>query len=42
MIDFDTRYALMASEQVPPRVIAQWLQEPLFARWLERKRSTQG
>ena len=34
---FDVRYILMTTDQVPPSLIAEWMSEPLFAKWIERK-----
>lgn len=38
-MQFETRYFLMTTDQVPPSVIAEWLREPLFALWVERRRA---
>lgn len=32
------RYQLLSSGQVPPDVMATWLQDPLFARYVLKRR----
>jgi hypothetical protein len=38
LLPLATRYILMTTEQAPPALIAVWLQDPLFARYVARER----
>jgi hypothetical protein len=37
-LTFSVRYDLMTTDQAPPAVIAEWLQEPLFAAYIAKRR----
>jgi len=39
MPNFATAYALLVSEQVPVRVAAEWLSQPMFAAYVARRRA---
>lgn len=38
---FACRYQLMTTEQAPPEVVASWVSEPLFAAYVQKRRSSQ-
>jgi dTDP-4-dehydrorhamnose reductase len=37
-LSFQTRYDLMSTEQAPPGVIAEWLEDPMFLAYVKKRR----